>query len=336
MTVLVATPGRLIDYLRTRAVDLSNAEVLVIDEADRMLDMGFIPDVRLIVRHTPPPGQRQTFFFSATFTGDVRKLADQWTRDAVKVEIEPDHVAAETVDQAVYIASEPEKFSIILNLLRIEMPERVLIFVNRRDTAERLWHELGRFNVRAEILSGAISQDKRMRTLEKFREGRLRVLVATDVAGRGLHVEGISHVINYNLPEDPEDYVHRIGRTGRAGANGVAISLAERRDVRLLRAIERYTRQPLAVHTLPGLEPRSTMPAMIVARAAVARVAKVAAASATAVAAFFVRPAWAHSCGCKSRRKLTTASEAKRNCGRATDRGEEAWSETASRWTRTG
>ena len=244
--IIVATPGRLIDYLRTRAVDLSNAEVLVIDEADRMLDMGFIPDVRLIVRHTPPPGQRQTFFFSATFTGDVRKLADQWTREAVKVEIEPDHVAAETVDQAVYIASEPEKFSIILNLLRIEMPERVLIFVNRRDTAERLWHELGRFNVRAEILSGAISQDKRMRTLEKFREGRLRVLVATDVAGRGLHVEGISHVINYNLPEDPEDYVHRIGRTGRAGAAGKSISFASPLDAHAIPAIEKFIGRELA------------------------------------------------------------------------------------------
>ncbi|GAB6096325.1 ATP-dependent RNA helicase RhlB [Desulfatiferula olefinivorans] len=224
--VIVATPGRLIDFKNKQLIKLDKVEILVLDEADRMLDMGFIPDVRKIVYSTPHKDQRQTFFYSATFTPEVTRLAEQWTREPCKVEIEPEHVAAESVRQVIYITTTSEKFSLLYNLITQEKLERVLVFTNRRDQARDLSRKLSNHGISTALISGEIQQNKRIRALEDFREGKCRVLVATDVAARGLHVDDISHVINYNLPQDPESYVHRIGRTGRAGTQGISVSFA--------------------------------------------------------------------------------------------------------------
>jgi ATP-dependent RNA helicase RhlB len=236
--LVVATPGRLIDFMTRRDVFLDHVEVLVLDEADRMLDMGFIPQVKRIVRATPRKEDRQTLLFSATFTQDIINLSRQWTYEPVKVEIEPEHVATDSVDQKIYLVSSEQRYRVLNNLLRSEEAESVIIFANRRDQVRRLHERLRKSGVRAGILSGEIPQAKRTRTLEQFKSGEISVLVATDVAGRGIHVEGISHVVNYNLPEDPEDYVHRIGRTGRAGATGISISFASEDDAFLLPDLE--------------------------------------------------------------------------------------------------
>ena len=224
--LLVATPGRLLDFMRRQAVRLGRVEVLVIDEADRMLDMGFIPDVRRIVYGTPPKERRQTLFFSATITPEVERLAAQWTRDPVRVAIEPEQVAVDTVEQIAYVANGEEKYAILYNLIVKRDLRRVMVFANRRDETRRLAERLRAHDIDCALLSGDVPQKKRMRILDDFRRGKIRVLVTTDVAGRGIHIDGVSHVINYTLPYEPEDYVHRIGRTGRAGALGTAISFA--------------------------------------------------------------------------------------------------------------
>ncbi len=238
--VVVATPGRLLDFMRQRVVDLSKVEILVIDEADRMLDMGFIPDVRHIIHCTPDKSQRQTLFFSATLTDDVTRLASQWTRKPITVEIEPEQVAVDTVDQQVYMLTTDQKFTLLFNLITTQQLERVMVFCNRRDETRRLYERLRSHEISCAILSGDVSQDKRMRTLENFRAGKVKVLVATDVAGRGIHIEGVSHVVNYHLPIDPEDYVHRIGRTGRAGATGISVSFADEAESFYLPEIEEF------------------------------------------------------------------------------------------------
>ncbi len=236
--ILVATPGRLLDFCNSRDVYLDQAEILVIDEADRMLDMGFIPQVRRIVRLTPNKAEhRQTLMFSATFTDDVHRLAEQWTERPVFVEIEPERVAAESVDQKVYITETRKKFALLRNLLRDPEVESAIVFANRRDQCRKLQERLRAAGIEAGLLSGEVAQNQRVRTLDAFKSGKLKVLVATDVAGRGLHVDGISHVINYTLPEEPEDYVHRIGRTGRAGKTGTSISFACEDDAFLLEPI---------------------------------------------------------------------------------------------------
>jgi len=224
--IIVATPGRLLDFVNRKVVNLKAVETLVIDEADRMLDMGFIPDVRRIVRQTPHPEHRQTLLFSATLTPDIMRMAEQWTRNSVTIEIEPDRVAAESVVQRVFITTQDEKFSLLYNLLHREKPERAIIFSNRRDQAEMLFEHLQSYGFTTALLTGAVDQKKRVRVLDDFKDGKIQLLVATDVAGRGLHVEGISHVFNYHMPMDPDDYVHRIGRTGRAGEFGTSISFA--------------------------------------------------------------------------------------------------------------
>ncbi|WP_163371174.1 ATP-dependent RNA helicase RhlB [Endozoicomonas acroporae] len=236
--ILVATPGRLLDYCERKDLFLDLVEVMVIDEADRMLDMGFIPQVRRIIRMTPRPGDRQTLLFSATFTDDVLRLGEQWTWNPVKVEIEPDSVATDTVEQKVYILSSEQKFPLLVNLINHHQLEKVIVFTNRRDQTRKLTEQLQKVGIRADQISGEVPQNKRLRTLEDFRSGKISVLVATDVAGRGIHIDGISHVINYNLPEDPDDYVHRIGRTGRAGASGTSISFACEDDSFLIPDLE--------------------------------------------------------------------------------------------------
>ena len=251
--LIVATPGRLIDFMERRDLALDRVEILVLDEADRMLDMGFIPQVKRIVRATPRKEDRQTLLFSATFTQDIMNLAKQWTFEPVTVEIEPERVATASVDQRVYLVSSRERFPVLLDLLRDPEVKSVIIFANRRDQVRRLYEKLRKEGVHCGMLSGEVTQAKRTKTLENFRSGRSKVLVATDVAGRGIHVEGISHVVNYNLPEDPEDYVHRIGRTGRAGAKGVSVSFASEDDAFLLPDIEGLLGHPLACMSPPRI-----------------------------------------------------------------------------------
>ncbi|MBU8848450.1 MAG: DEAD/DEAH box helicase [Desulfobacterales bacterium] len=226
--VIVATPGRLIDFMGKRLINPSKVEIVVIDEADRMLDMGFIPDVRRIILKTPHKKNRQTLFFSATLTDDVLRLAESWTtKGAVQIEIDPDQAAADSIHQIIYISTEKDKFKHVYNLINNEQLKRVLLFVNRKDTARTLSEKLDRYGQKCSVLSGDIAQDKRFKVLNNFKNGRINILVATDVAARGLHIEDISHVINYDLPYEPEHYIHRIGRTGRAGATGISISFAD-------------------------------------------------------------------------------------------------------------
>ncbi|XKH61307.1 ATP-dependent RNA helicase RhlB [Halomonas sediminis] len=238
--ILVATPGRLLDFHQKRDIDLSELEVLVLDEADRMLSMGFIPDVKRIIRYTPKKEERQTFLFSATFTEDILELASQWTQNPAHVEIENTVENQADIDQRVYLVSDDDKQRLLVNLLEQENFDRVMVFGNRRDLVRKLDEALKKAGINAAMLSGDVPQNQRIKTLESFREGELQVLVATDVAGRGIHIEDVSHVINYTLPEDPEDYVHRIGRTGRAGAKGVSISFVGEEDAFSLPEIERY------------------------------------------------------------------------------------------------
>ncbi len=236
--ILVATPGRLLDFNQRGEVHLDMVEVMVLDEADRMLDMGFIPQVRQIIRQTPMKGERQTLLFSATFTDDVMNLARQWTVDPAIVEIEPENVASETVEQHVYAVASSDKYKLLYNLISQNDWTRVMVFANRKDEVRRIEERLTRDGISAAQMSGDVPQHKRIKVLEGFREGKIRVLVATDVAGRGIHVEGISHVINFTLPEVPDDYVHRIGRTGRAGTSGTSISFAGEDDAFALPPIE--------------------------------------------------------------------------------------------------
>jgi len=245
LDILVATPGRLLDFQQKRDVDLSQTEVLVLDEADRMLSMGFIPDVKRIIRHTPKKEERQTFLFSATFTQDILNLAEQWTWNPAHVEIEVTVDNAANIDQRVYLVSDADKQRLLVNLLKQESFERVMVFGNRRDLVRKLDDLLRKADVNVAMLSGDVPQNQRIKTLERFREGELTVLVATDVAGRGIHIDDVSHVINYTLPEDPEDYVHRIGRTGRAGAKGVSISFVGEEDAFSLPEIERFINDKL-------------------------------------------------------------------------------------------
>jgi ATP-dependent RNA helicase RhlB len=205
-----------------------------------MLDMGFIPDVRKIIHSTPLKANRQTLFFSATLSSVVKRLAVQWTKDAVNVEIEHEQTAGDKIEQLVYIVTNKEKFPLLYNLITGQQLSRVIIFTNRKDETRLVEELLLKYGINCKVLSGDIDQRQRLRTLDDFKAGKIKVLVATDVAGRGIHIEGVSHVINYTLPEDPEDYVHRIGRTGRAGASGISISFASEDDSFQIPAIEKF------------------------------------------------------------------------------------------------
>lgn len=237
--ILVGTPGRLLDFANNRDLYLDQVEILVIDEADRMLDMGFIPQVRRLVQLTPKKEDRQTLLYSATFTPEIMRLTQSWTFEPVTVEIDAEKIATDSVEQKIYIASTEEKMILLQNILRSDEVDSVMVFANRRDICRTLHEKLKKQGFKVGILSGDVPQNRRMKALESFKSGAIKVMVATDVAGRGIHVDGVSHVINYTLPEEPEDYVHRIGRTGRAGKTGTSISFACEDDAFRLEPIEK-------------------------------------------------------------------------------------------------
>lgn len=250
--IIVATPGRLIDFVEQKEVWLDQIEFLVIDEADRLLDMGFIPAVKRIVRYSPRKEQRQTLMFSATFSYDVLNLAQQWLFEPVTVEIEPEKKTNADVEQRVYMVAKTDKYKLLEEILRDEPIEKVMIFANRRDQVRKLYDHLKRDDYKVVMLSGEIAQDKRLKMLDQFKNGKHNIMIATDVAGRGIHVDGVSHVVNFTLPEQSDDYVHRIGRTGRAGTRGVSISFLSEDDAFYLPEIEKAIGQKLPLTRLDG------------------------------------------------------------------------------------
>ena len=241
--VLVATPGRLLDLMGDGEVDLSQVEMFVLDEADRMLDMGFIPDVRRITQALPR--QRQTLLFSATQPREIRELAGRLLHEPVEVAVDPVSSTVEPISQSVYFVDGPRKLGLLLTLLASDRIARALVFTRTKRRADRLADSLEREGVAAAAIHGNKSQNARVRTLEAFKRGRTRVLVATDVAARGIHVEDIDTVINFDIPDQPETYVHRVGRTGRAGASGRALSLCGADERGQLASIERLTRRKI-------------------------------------------------------------------------------------------
>jgi len=252
--VVVATPGRLIDHLERGKIDFSRLEVLVLDEADRMLDMGFVDDIKSIAARCPK--DRQTLLFSATLDGVVGNLARELTRDAQRIEIAPIPMQESKIEQRLLFADNMDHKNRLLDaLLRGVDMTQALVFASTKRSTEEISDLLAESGFASDALHGDMQQAQRNRALQRLREGRTKVLVATDVAARGIDIAGISHVINFDLPRQAEDYVHRIGRTGRAGRTGIAVSFAGMREVSLVRNIERYTGHRIEVHTLPGLEP---------------------------------------------------------------------------------
>ncbi|MGD9945634.1 MAG: DEAD/DEAH box helicase [Burkholderiaceae bacterium] len=254
--VLIATPGRLLDHVGQKTVNLGQAELLVLDEADRMLDMGFLPDIQRIIRLLPE--RRQNLMFSATFSGDIRKLAETFLNEPVSIEVARRNAAADTVEQLVYrVAGADAKRAAVAQLVRQRQIPQVIVFTNTKIGAGRLARQLEKEGLNADAIHGDKSQQERLATLDKFKRGETTILVATDVAARGLDIVELPAVINYDLPYSPEDYVHRIGRTGRAGASGLALSLMTGDDERLLAEIEKLLKrklpaEPLAVELPPA------------------------------------------------------------------------------------
>ncbi len=242
---VVATPGRLIDLIEQGEVILDQVEFLILDEADRMLDMGFVHDVRRIADQVPLP--RQTLLFSATMSAAVRSLASTMQTDAQSVSVAPPATVADNIDQQVMFVEYENKNALLLHLLQGEVSGRVLIFTGKKATASMVAQFLNRQGVKAEAIHSNKTQSQRQKALEAFTNGKSRVLVATDIVARGIDVEGITHVINYELPEDAENYVHRIGRTARAGAKGVALALVSVNDISYLRSVERLTKMEMNV-----------------------------------------------------------------------------------------
>jgi len=238
--ILIGTPGRLIDFYKQHVYDLRSIQVLVLDEADRMFDLGFIADIRYIMRRLPPPDERLNLLFSATLAQRVLELAYEHMNDPELVRIEPDKMTVDRVRQVIYFPSMDEKPRLLVGLLRSMDPHRSMIFVNTRRGAEELETLLRANHLNAEAISGDVPQKKRLRLLRDFHSGELAILIGTDVASRGLHIPDVSHVFNYDMPQDPEDYVHRIGRTARAGAEGDAISLGCEDYVQSLPDIEAF------------------------------------------------------------------------------------------------
>ncbi|MCW9039697.1 MAG: DEAD/DEAH box helicase [Rhodospirillales bacterium] len=244
--ILVATPGRLLDLMNQRQVRLDRVEIFVLDEADRMLDMGFIPDVKKISAAIPK--KRQTVLFSATMPKSVQSLADGLLNDPVHVEVAPTSTTAERVEQHVLFVHKDKKRALLAELMNDRSIERVLIFTRTKHGADRVARHLDDHGVRSDAIHGNKAQNARERALNGFRNGKIRALVATDIAARGIDVDGVTHVINFELPNDPESYVHRIGRTARAGATGIALSFCDREERGYLRDIEKTIRQTVTVN----------------------------------------------------------------------------------------
>jgi ATP-dependent RNA helicase RhlE len=251
--ILVATPGRLLDHVQQKTVSLAHVEILVLDEADRMLDMGFIHDIRRILALLP--ATRQNLLFSATFPDEIRKLAASFMKSPATVEVARRNTPAELVAQVQHPVSHERKRELLAHLVSANDWRQVLVFVKTKHGANRLAQQLSRAGIEADAIHGNKAQNHRTRTLKRFKDNELRVLVATDIAGRGLDIEALPHVVNYDLPHVAEDYVHRIGRTGRAGAEGEAVSLVSHDERPLMAAIERLMNRKVEERTIPGFEP---------------------------------------------------------------------------------
>ena len=245
--ILIGTPGRLIDYLKQNIYNLKHIEVAVLDEADRMFDLGFITDIRFLFRRMPPVDQRLTLMFSATFPLKVTELAYEHMNDAQTVRIAEEQVTTDRVTQVVYYPANHEKLPLLLHLLKGKQDDHIMVFVNTRHAADRVARTLKANGIDAAMLAGNVPQTQRQKLLKRFHDGNLAVLVATDVAARGLHIPAVSHVFNYDLPQDAADYVHRIGRTARLGATGDAISFACEDYAFHLPEIEEFIEMPLEV-----------------------------------------------------------------------------------------
>jgi ATP-dependent RNA helicase RhlE len=243
--ILIATPGRLLDLMNQGFVNLGHVETLILDEADRMLDMGFIHDLKRIVSRVPR--DRQTLLFSATMQPEVRSLANEWLRDPVAVSVSPQSTPVEKVQQSVYFVEKRVKADLLAHYLREQQASRTLVFIRTKHGADKLVKSLLKMGIRAEAIHGNKSQNARQRVLAQFKSQHPPVLVATDIAARGLDIDGISHVINFDMPTAAETYVHRIGRTARAGADGIAVTFCDREERSMLREIERLTRQQMNV-----------------------------------------------------------------------------------------
>ncbi|HMP88165.1 MAG TPA: DEAD/DEAH box helicase [Lacibacter sp.] len=243
--ILVATPGRLLDLMQQRVVSLSNIEYFILDEADRMLDMGFVQDVRRIISHLPE--RKQTLFFSATMPPEIEHLADHLLHNPVKVEVTPPATTVELIDQQLYFTEKHNKRALLVHLLQNPAIEAVLVFTQMKHAADRLALQLNKAGIRSEAIHGNKTQTARQRALENFKKRKIRVLVATDIAARGIDIDDLTHVINYELPNEPETYVHRIGRTGRAGAAGTAISFCDWGEKTFLTDIQKLIKQSIPV-----------------------------------------------------------------------------------------
>ncbi len=243
--ILIATPGRLNDLMEQGYIDLRHLQIFVLDEADRMLDIGFLPDIRRVIAKIPKT--RQTLFFSATMPPEVRKLADDLLHNPVRVEIAPVKATTELIEQSICFVQKPKKITLLAGFLKTPGVSRSIVFSRTKHGADRITRQLLQYGIRADAIHGNKSQNARQRTLERFRTGKLRVLVATDLAARGIDVDDISHVFNFDLPHEPETYVHRIGRTGRAGSTGQAIAFCDPAERSMLKAIERLMKKPIPV-----------------------------------------------------------------------------------------
>jgi len=253
--ILVATPGRLLDHIEQKSVSLSQVEIFVLDEADRMLDMGFIPDIKRIMALMPVTAKRQNLLFSATFSMEIKKLADQLLNKPELIEVARRNTTADTVEQHVYKCAQDSKRALLTEIVRSRGLRQVLCFVRTKHGASRLARQLEKDGLETSAIHGDKTQGARLDALAAFKEGKLEVLVATDVAARGLDVDDLPLVVNYELPHVPEDYIHRIGRTGRAGATGQAISFVSPEEEKYLSEIERLLKRKLEVRALPGFDP---------------------------------------------------------------------------------
>lgn len=255
--ILIATPGRLLDLSQQRLVDLRQVEMLVLDEADRMLDMGFLKDIRRIINLLP--NERQNLLFSATFSRDIKALAQTFLNNPVQIEVTPENTAVEIIEQKAYRVDKSDKYEILFKLINDGNWEQALIFTRTKHGANKLSEKLTKRGFNASAIHGNKSQNQRTKALDGFKKGKVRILVATDIAARGIDIPLLPHVVNFELPNIAEDYVHRIGRTGRAGANGVAVSLVDIEEVAYLRSIEKLIGEKIDTSEIEGFEPKNTV-----------------------------------------------------------------------------